>query len=152
MYKRILVAVDGSDTSNLALREAMKLAKEQQAVLRLVHVVDETPVYMTMVTIDASFSVADYQMAMREAGQKVLATCAATARQAGIEVGTKFIILEVLKQRICDAINEEAKGWPADLIVIGTHGRHGFNHLLLGSVAEGIIRLAAKPVLVVRGN
>ena len=152
MYKHILVAVDGSDTSNLALQEAMKLAKEQEAVLRLVHVVDETPVYMTMVTMDAQFSVADYQKAMREAGQKVLATCAATARQAGVEVDTKFVILDVLRRRICDAINEEAKGWPADLVVIGTHGRHGFNHLLLGSVAEGVIRLAAKPVLVVRGN
>jgi nucleotide-binding universal stress UspA family protein len=148
MYKHILVAVDGSDTSNLALQEAMKLAKEQQAALRLIHVVDETPVYMTM---DTAYALADFQKAVREAGQKVLATCAATARQAGVEVDTKFVILEVLTRRICDAINEEAKGWPADLIVIGTHGRHGFNHLLLGSVAEGVIRLAAKPVLVIRG-
>jgi nucleotide-binding universal stress UspA family protein len=149
MYKHILVAVDGSDTSNLALREAMKLAKEQQAALRLVHVVDETPAYMTT---DTPYFLADYQKAMREVGQKVLATCAATARQAGVEVDTKFVILEVLAQRICDAINEEAKHWPADLIVIGTHGRHGFNHLLLGSVAEGVIRLAVKPVLVIRGS
>jgi len=148
MYKHILVAVDGSDTSNLALQEAMKLAKEQQAALRLIHVVDETPVYMTM---DTAYALADFQKAVREAGQKVLATCTATARQAGVEVDTKFVILEVLTRRICDAINEEAKGWPADLIVIGTHGRHGFNHLLLGSVAEGVIRLAAKPVLVIRG-
>jgi nucleotide-binding universal stress UspA family protein len=152
MYKHILVAVDGSDTSNLALQEAIKLAKEQQATLRLVHVVDETPVYMTMVTMDAPFSAADFQKAMREAGQKMLATCAATARKSGIEADTKFAVLEVLTQRICDAINDEAKRWPADLIVIGTHGRHGFNHLLLGSVAEGVIRLAAKPVLVIRGN
>lgn len=149
MYKHILVAVDGSDTSNLALQEAMKLAKEQQAALRLIHVVDETPVYMTM---DTGYALADFQRVVREAGQKVLATCTATARQAGVEVDTKFVILEVLTQRICDAINEEAKGWPADLIVIGTHGRHGFNHLLLGSVAEGVIRLAAKPVLVIRGS
>jgi len=149
MYKHILVAVDGSDTSNLALQEAMKLAKEQQAALRLIHVVDETPVYMTM---DTAYALADFQRVVREAGQKVLATCTATARQAGVEVDTKFVILEVLTQRICDAINEEAKGWPADLIVIGTHGRHGFNHLLLGSVAEGVIRLAAKPVLVIRGS
>ena len=149
MYKHILVAVDGSDTSNFALQEAIKLAKEQQATLRLVHVVDETPAYMTM---DISFSAADFQKAMREAGQKMLATCAATARKAGIEADTKFAVLEVLTQRICDAINDEAKRWPADLIVIGTHGRHGFNHLLLGSVAEGVIRLAAKPVLVIRGN
>jgi len=103
-------------------------------------------------TMDTGYALADFQKAMREAGQKVLATCTATARQAGVEVDTKFVILEVLTQRICDAINEEAKGWPADLIVIGTHGRHGFNHLLLGSVAEGVIRLAAKPVLVIRGS
>lgn len=147
MYKQILVAVDGSDTSNLALREAIKLAKEQQAALRLVHVVDETPAYMTM---DTAFALGDFQKAMREAGQKVLATCAATARQAGVEVDTKFIVLQT--QRICDAIIEEAKRWPADLIVIGTHGRHGFNHLLLGSVAEGVIRLATSPILVIRGS
>ena len=144
----MLVAVDGSDTSNLALQEAIKLAKEQQAALRIIHVVDETPAYMM---VETPYLVADYQKAMREAGQKVLATCAATARQAGIEVDTKFAILEVMAQHICDAINEEAKRWPADLIVIGTHGRHGFNHLLLGSVAEGVIRLATKPVLVIRG-
>jgi len=149
MYKHILVAVDGSDTSNLALQEAMKLAKEHQAVLRLVHVVDETPAYITM---DTAYALADFQKAMREAGQKLLATSAATAREAGIEVDTKFVILEVVAQRICDAIIEEAKHWPADLIVIGTHGRHGFNHLLLGSVAEGVIRLATKPVLVIRGS
>ncbi|MGE5771641.1 MAG: universal stress protein [Hyphomicrobiales bacterium] len=149
MYKHILVAIDGSDTSNLALQESMKLAKEQQAALRLVHVVDETPTYMTT---DTAYALADFQKAMREAGQKVLTTCAATARQAGVEVDTKFIVLQTLTQRICDAIIEEAKRWPADLIVIGTHGRHGFNHLLLGSVAEGVIRLAASPVLVIRGS
>jgi nucleotide-binding universal stress UspA family protein len=149
VYKHILVAVDGSDTSNLALQEAMKLAKEQQAALRLIHVVDETPSYMTM---DTAYALADFQKAMRAAGQKVLATSAATAREAAIEVDTKFVILEVLTQRICDAIIDEAKRWPADLIVIGTHGRRGFNHLLLGSVAEGVIRLAPKPVLVIRGR
>jgi nucleotide-binding universal stress UspA family protein len=147
MYKHVLVAVDGSDTSNLALQESIKLAKEQQAALRLVHVVDETPTYMTM---DTAFALGDFRKAMREAGQKVLATCTATARQAGVEVDTKFIVLQT--QRICDAIIEEAKRWPADLIVIGTHGRHGFNHLLLGSVAEGVIRLATGPVLVIRGS
>ena len=149
MYKHILVAVDGSDTSTLALQEAIRLAKEQKAALRLVHVVDETPPY---VTTDIAYALPDFQKIMREAGQKVLASCAATARQTGVEVDTKLVILEVLTRRICDAINEEAKGWPADLVVIGTHGRRGFNHLLLGSVAEGVIRLAAKPVLVIRGG
>ncbi len=44
----------------------------------------------------------------------------------------------------------EAIRWQADLIVIGTHGRRGFRHLLLGSVAEGVIRMAAQPVLLIR--
>ena len=112
MYKHILVAVDGSDASNLTIQEAMKLAKEQKAALRLIHVVDETPAY---VMTDIAYALPDFQKVMREAGQKVLATCAATARQARVEVDTKFVILEVLTRRICDAINEEAKGWPADL-------------------------------------
>lgn len=147
MYKQILVPVDGSDTSNLALKEAIKLAKEQQAALRLIRVVDETTVYMMAET---SYPIADYLKMMREAGQKVLSTCAMTAQEAGIKVDTKLVVIESLTQRICDAINEEAKRWSADLVVIGTHGRRGFNHLLLGSVAEGVIRLATKPVLIYR--
>lgn len=147
MYKQILVPVDGSDTSNLALKEAIKLAKEQQAALRLIHVVDETTVYMMAET---PYPIADYLKMMREAGQKVLSTCAMTAQEAGIKVDTKLVVIESLTQRICDAINEEAKRWSADLVVIGTHGRRGFNHLLLGSVAEGVIRLATKPVLICR--
>jgi nucleotide-binding universal stress UspA family protein len=147
MYKQILVPVDGSDTSNLALKEAIKLAKEQQAALRLIHVVDETTVYMMAET---PYPIADYLKMMREAGQKVLSTCAMTAQEAGIKVDTKLVVIESLTRRICDAINEEAKRWSADLVVIGTHGRRGFNHLLLGSVAEGVIRLATKPVLIYR--
>jgi nucleotide-binding universal stress UspA family protein len=148
MYKHILAAVDGSDTSNLALAEAIKLVKEQQAALRLIHVVDESPIYLTT---DAMYALADFQTAMREAGKKALAASTATARQAGVEAETKFIVLDGLTKRVCDAINDEAKAWPADLIVIGTHGRRGFNHFMLGSVAESVIRLAAKPILVIRG-
>lgn len=149
MYKRILVAVDGSDTSNLALKEAIKLAKDQRTALRLIHVVDETPAYMM---VDVPYSIDDYQKAMREAGRKELATCATKAKAARVKFDTKFVVINALTQRICDVINKEATRWPADLIVIGTHGRRGFNHLFLGSVAEGVIRLAAKLVLVIHGR
>ncbi|MGA7386597.1 MAG: universal stress protein [Pseudolabrys sp.] len=148
MYKQILVPVDGSDTSNRALDEAIKLAKEQQAALRLIHVLDETTIYMM---VETPYPIADYLKMIRDVGQKVLSTCATTAVEAGIQVDTKLVVIERLTQRICDAVNEEAKRWPADLIVIGTHGRRGFNHLLLGSVAEGVIRLATNPVLICRG-
>lgn len=149
MYKHILIAVDGSETSNLALKEAIKLAKEQQAALRLIHVVDETTAFMM---VEAPYPIAEYQKALRKAGEKELADCAAIVRNAGLVPDTKLAVVETIAQRICDVINEEAKQWPADLIVIGTHGRRGFNHLLLGSVAEGVIRLATKPVLIIRSS
>jgi nucleotide-binding universal stress UspA family protein len=77
MYKRILVAVNGSDTSNFTLKEAIKLAKDQHAALRLIHVIDETPAYMM---VEVPHSMDHYQKAMREAGRKELATCAAKAK------------------------------------------------------------------------
>ena len=68
MYKRILVAIDGSATSDLALREAIELAKNQNAMLRLVHVVDVTPpAYTTTETASAvalHFPLAEYQKAL----------------------------------------------------------------------------------------
>ena len=149
MYKRILVAVDGSETSNLALKEAIKLAKDQHAALRLIHVVDETPAYMMT---EAPYSIEQYQKAMREAARKELAACAAKAKAARVKFDTKFIVNNDLAQRIADVINKQAKRWPADLIVIGTHGRRGASRLFLGSVAEGVIRLAAKPVLAIHAR
>ncbi|HTS41247.1 MAG TPA: universal stress protein [Xanthobacteraceae bacterium] len=151
MYKQILVAVDGSETSNLALREAIKLAKDQKAKLRLVHVVDETPAYL-MMDAEAPYLVADLQKALQTVGQKVLSTCADVVREAGIEADTTLKTTKAIGLRIYEAIEEEATRWPADLIVIGTHGRRGFRRLMLGSVAEGVTRIATKPVLLIRGS
>jgi len=150
MYKQILVAVDGSETSNLALREAIKLAKDQKAKLRLIHVVDETPAYL-MMDAEAPYLVADLQKALQAVGQKVLSTCADVVREAGIEADTTLKTAKAIGQRIYEEIEEEATRWPADLIVIGTHGRRGFRRLILGSVAEGVTRIATKPVLLIRG-
>lgn len=68
MYKRILVAVDGSEISNLALKEAIRLAKDQRAALRLIHVVDVMPAYITMGEIP--YPIDAYQMSMRTRGAK----------------------------------------------------------------------------------
>jgi len=150
MYKRILVAVDGSEISNLALKEAIRLAKDQRAALRLVHVVDVMPAYITMGEIP--YSIDAYQKSMRDAGRKVLAACAAKAKAGRVKFDTKFVVIAGLTTRIWEVINKDAKRWRADLIVIGTHGRRGFNRLFLGSVAEGVIRLAETPVLVIHGR
>ena len=155
MYQRILVAIDGSDTSDLALREAIRLAKDQNAMLRLVRVVDVTPpAYWTTEIaspLAAQFPLADYQKALQEAGEKLLATRVATARDAGVDVDTKLIVA-MPAEHIYDAIEEHSKQWPADLIVVGTHGRRGFQRLMLGSIAEGVVRIATKPVLLIRGT
>jgi nucleotide-binding universal stress UspA family protein len=146
MYERILVAVDGSDTSNMALQEAIRLAKDQHSILRLFHVVDLTMAYSA---IEAPYII-EYQKALKAEGQKLLADCSAPARTAGIEFDSKAGV--ALGKHIYDVIEEEAKQWPADLVVIGTHGRRGIRRLLLGSVAEGLTRVSSKPVLLIRGT
>ena len=54
-------------------------------------------------------------------------------------------------QHIYEAIEEQSKQWPANLIVVGTEGRRGFQRLMIGSVAEGLVRISTKPVLLIRG-
>ena len=153
MYERILVAIDESDTSELALREAIALAKDQNAILRLVHAVDATPPpYMTTSPLSVQFSLADYQKALQEAGEKLLATRATTAREAGVSVDTKLITVRMPGERIHEVIEEQSKQWPADLVVVGTEGRRGFKRLMIGSVAEGLVRISTKPVLLIRGR
>ena len=149
MYKHILVPVDGSDTSNLALDEAVRLAKELNSELRLVHVADVVSAYAMT---EAAFPLVEFEKLSREWGEKLLATCADKARVAGVVFDTKCLVIDTLGRRIYDAIDEEAKSWPADLIIIGTHGRRGVNRLLLGSVAEGVTRIATAPVLSIRGK
>ena len=147
MYDRILVAIDESETSDLAFQEAIKLAKDQNAVLRVLHVIDISPAYMT---VETPYSFVEYQKALQEMGGKLLANRVAKARGARVKVDSKLIAIEMYGGRIYDVIEEQAKKWPADLIVIGTHGRRGARRLMLGSVAEGLIRVATKPVLLIR--
>jgi len=148
MFKRILVAVDGSHTAELALQEAIKLAKELQAKLRIVHAVD-----IVNINLGAEFpNPPEISDALIKSGQRILRKAEAVASEAGIAVETRLIEIDTLNHRIPEMIAADAEAWPADLIVICTHGRKGFSHLLLGSVAEGVVRVATKPVLLIRGK
>ncbi|MDO8343954.1 MAG: universal stress protein [Cellvibrio sp.] len=148
MFKRILVAVDGSQTADQALKEAIKLAKELQAQLRIVHAVDIANMYLSVDFIDTS----EISAAMIKSGQEILHKAKAVAKGAGIPVETRLIEINTLGHSIPEVIAEDAEAWPADLVVICTHGRRGLSHLFLGSVAEGVVRVATKPVLLVRGK
>lgn len=149
MYQRILVAVDDSMTSQLALKEAALLAKDQRAMLRLAHVIDDTYAYTSLET---PRQMADRQTALQAAGEAVLTRAAAAAHSLGVTAETTLLEIIEAGKHVYDSVEQEAERWAADLIVIGTHGRRGFRRLLLGSVAEGLIRMTTKPVLLVRGE
>ena len=148
MYSKILVPVDGSGPSSLGLAEAIKLAKIAGARLRLVHVVNE------YVITDANYlpssSYESIVASLRQAGEKALEGAAATARSEGLEPETA--LLETIGGRVADLIVENARQWPAELIVMGTHGRRGLRRLALGSDAEMVLRMSPVPVLFVRGH
>jgi nucleotide-binding universal stress UspA family protein len=148
MFKRILVAVDASETGERALQTAIGLAVESQARLRIVNVVDTANI-----NPDAGFpALSKAAEGIAKAGQEILDRAEAAAAVAGLTAETSLVRIETLDQRISEGIAHDAEAWPADLIVIGTHGRRGLSRLFLGSVAEGVARLATTPVLLVRGK
>ena len=147
MYKSILVAIDGSQTSELALNEAIQFARAAGSRLRIVNVVDEVNLNWSEFP-----NTAELWNVLAASGRALLGKAASTAAEASVEADTRLIELDRLGDRIPDVLAREADAWPADLIVVGTHGRRGLSHLFLGSVAEGIVRVASKPVLLVRGK
>ena len=148
MYKKILVPIDGSPASNLGLNEAIKLAKDQGAKLRLFHLVDEYVAVSSMdgVTLDTG----DLLDALRQTGKKIVAKAEAQARRHGLT--PEAVMLESFGGRAADFIVQQAKKWGADLIVLGTHGRRGVKRLVMGSDAEQVIRTTPVPVLLVRSK
>ena len=147
MYSRILVPVDGSAPANRALLEAIKLAKCVGGKLRLIHVVDEF-------VMDAVYIPSVYYQGMIESlrgvGQAALDDAVATVRQHALE--PESVLSETFGRRVADQVVTQAKAWPADLIVMGTHGRRGIRRLLMGSDAELVLRTSPVPVLLVRGQ
>lgn len=147
MYQRILIPIDGSKTSERALQEAVKLAADK-AALRLVYVIEE--IYPLDAEGYAFIDYAALQAAVRHTGERALAQAALQVRATGTTV--ESALLEARGERIAHVIDREAGDWRADLIVIGTHGRSGMSRLLLGSVAEGVVRGTSVPVLLVRAE
>ncbi len=148
MYKRILVAVDGSQTSIKALTAALRLAKEVFARVRIIYVVEET-IYLASYGAFGDYSGA-IKAELHKTGVKVLEDALAIAKAAGVETDTK--LLDDFGGHLGESVANEAKNWDADLIVVGTHGRRGIDRILMGSGAEQVVRLAPVHTLVVRGS
>jgi len=146
MYAKILVPVDGSATSTAGLKEAIKIAKSQGSEIRLVHVVDA-------LILDAGYGAGIYACdaveVLRKMGRDILDAAQTSARREGIK--TNSVMLESVGGPASDQLLAEAKAWPADLVVMGTHGRRGLARLVMGSDAEAVVRACPVPVLLVHG-
>ena len=145
MYRRILVALDGSPTAECGLREAIKLAAGQQATLFFLHVVDDFRMLVEMTTVG---NYDEMLRGLRHYGLDVLAKARQAAEAAGIH--HESLLREITSQRVADVIADQAKVHGCDLIVMGTHGRRGFNRIAMGSEAEQVARTSPVPVLLVR--
>lgn len=146
MYKHILVPVDGSPTSNAGLAEAIKLAKLVGAKVRLLHVVDQMPMAISA----EGFGVlsVDVLALLKEAGERILAQAKEQARAGGVSAET--VLMDNTGGRLSECVAKQVQSWPADLVVIGTHGRRGVGRMLMGSDAEQVVRHATVPVLLYR--
>ena len=146
MYKKIIVAVDDSETSRCALNEAVNIARISNARLYIVHVADEILLGMHHLELSTTHNLDHAMSAMRSAGEKILED--ALAQASGVEAET--ILLETRKRRVSEVLVDTARELGCDLIVIGRHGQRGLALLILGSVAEQVAKLSEASVLLVR--
>jgi universal stress protein A len=140
---RILVPVDFSTHSSEAVRFAADMSRRYEASLELLHVF-----HVTTYALPEGYVVpSDDQLhrVMKEVESQL-----AASKQAAIEAGAPSAQTTLVQGGITTEILRFAKERECDLIVMGTHGRTGMKHLLMGSVAEQIVRVASCPVLTLR--
>jgi nucleotide-binding universal stress UspA family protein len=147
MYKQILCPVDGSQTSSCGIKEAIHLAKDQNAKLRFLHVVD---LYFPILDATGDLNIIYIDEVLRRNGKHVLKKAEEAAHKAGVMSDSKEI--EAINNRVSEFIVAEAEEWKADLIVMGTHGLRGVERLVMGSDAETVARTSPVPVLLVRSK
>jgi len=144
MFKRIVVAIDGSRTSRRAFESALELAATHGAVLQPYYVVENAPVYYDVPGYDPSI----LRDELADQGAKLAAEANAEMKQRGVQ-GTVVIAEGSSIDDVAEMVLAAAAAFNADLLVMGTHGRKGFQRLILGSVAERCLRQATLPVLLI---
>lgn len=147
MYRRILVPLDGSAASRRGLKHAIALARETRARLRALHVVDETPM---LGMLEEGVDLQPFVRDLDRRGRAILEQAKREAAKSGVALETS--VGESAGGPVADRILGEAKRWRAGLIVMGTHGRRGLRHVVLGSEAERVVHRSPVPVLLVRAS
>jgi nucleotide-binding universal stress UspA family protein len=148
LFSHIVVAVDESEPSEGAVALALDLAKQNKGEVTFVHAIDWVDPVSRMEA--SSVDVADPEVlveALRTEGRALSERVQARAQAAGIPCK-----VELIEDKPVAAILSGAKEAGAGIIIIGTHGRRGVARFVLGSVAEGVVRESAIPVLMVPGS
>jgi len=147
MYKRILVATDGSSLSKKAVTSAIQLATTCAAELVAVKVVPRYPQSYFEGSIPLSAQeIGRIEKEWADAAQANLDAVAKAAKAKGVSAKTVIVKSDV----VSDAILSAAKKQKADLIVMASHGRKGIKRLLLGSETQQVLTHSSIPVLVLR--
>jgi nucleotide-binding universal stress UspA family protein len=144
MYKRIIVAIDECETSKVALLQAIYLSKILQAKLCIVNVAEEFPMQVSELMF-----IEEYKKVAKEYGCSILRIAELNAKNENISYETHLIEASNTVDSIAQKIIQFVKVWEAELLVLGTHGRRGFDRLFLGSVAEETSRISNTPLLLI---
>ena len=147
MYKRILVATDGSTLSKKAVASAIDLAALSGAELVAVKIAPRYPQSYFEGSLPLSTTeVSKIEKQWTDAAQKVVDGVAKAAQAKGVSVKSVVVKSDI----VSDALIAAAKKYKADLIVMASHGRRGIKRLLLGSETQQVLTHASVPVLVLR--
>ncbi len=146
LFNKILIAVDASTYSQQAAKYGMALAKSLNAQVALIHV-DEYP---AVANIAGDPIMGDQLIVIPELAEIQKESANQLLKQIIADYANGLTVIQIVKNGdIKTEILETANTWPANIIVMGTHGRKGLDHFLLGSMAESITRNANCPVFIV---
>jgi len=144
MFQHILLPIDGSATASAAVDKAIAVAKAFGSTITPIYVIDPYP--FTGVGADFGYGQDQYINAARADASTTIAQAQAKFDAAGITVQPRIVEAHAIWRGILDTAHEEG----ADLIVMGSHGRHGLEKLVLGSVAQSVLTHTDISTLVVR--
>ncbi len=141
LFEKILLTTDGSDINQIAVKKALEIARECDSTIHAIYVIDKAPVTSSQTEIMTG----ELYDELNHEGEKAVENVKNLAEGVNVETFVLF-------GRPAKVITDFAEKNNIDLIVVGSHGKSGFERLILGSIAESIIRMAHCMVLVVKGK
>jgi nucleotide-binding universal stress UspA family protein len=137
--RKIIVPLDFSSSSESTIDYASMIAERFAATLILVHVIESLPYSVT-----DTFQIVEHRRALKTLASSLLGNLSDDLRARNLDVKTHLVWGNPAREILAKARREKA-----DLIIMGTHGRTGLPHMVMGSVAEKTVRLSRIPVLTV---